>query len=43
MSMIEMAILLGFGIPLVLLTGLFIVLMTWLQVNEELAHAQSEA
>ena len=40
MSMIEMAILLGFGIPLVLLTGAFLVLVTWLQVCEESAGSK---
>lgn len=39
MTMVEMAILVGFGVPIVLLTGAFIVLATWLQVNEELAHS----
>lgn len=41
MTMVEMAILVGFGVPIVLLTGAFIVLATWLQVNEELAHSKA--
>jgi len=32
MSFVEMAILVGLGLPLVVLTGLFLVLVTWLQV-----------
>ena len=38
MTTMDMVILVGFGVPLVLLAGAFFVLVTWLQVNEELAH-----
>lgn len=41
MTMMEMAILVGFGVPIVLLTGAFVVLATWLQVNEEMAHSNA--
>ena len=41
MTMVEMAILMGFGVPIVLLTGAFIVLATWVQVNEEMAHSKA--
>lgn len=41
MTMMEMAILVGFGVPIVLLTGAFVVLATWLQVNEEVAHSKA--
>ena len=44
MSFMEMVILVGLGIPLVMLTGTFLVLVTWLQVCEETGrHAHSEA
>ena len=41
MTMVEMAILVGFGVPIVLLTGAFIVLATWLQINDELNHSKA--
>lgn len=40
MNLMETAILLGMGIPLVLLTGAFLVLVTWLQVCEESAGSK---
>jgi len=44
MSVMEMVILVGLGIPLVVLTGAFLVLVTWLQVCEETGRrAGSEA
>ena len=41
MTRVEMAILVGFGVPIVLLTGAFIVLATWLQINDELSHSKA--
>ena len=41
MTMVEMAILVGFGVPIVLLTGAFIELATWLQINDELNHSKA--
>lgn len=41
MSFMETALLLGMGIPLVLLTGAFLVLVTWLQVCEDTAGSKA--
>ena len=43
MTTVEMAILVGFGVPIVLLTALFMVLVTWLQVSENTAPQHREA
>lgn len=43
MSMLEMAILFGFGIPLVLLCGAFVVLAGMLQMAEDEVRVGSEA
>lgn len=41
MSFAEMAILVGLGLPLVVLTGTFLVLVTWLQVCEMTAGTET--
>ena len=41
MSFTEMAILVGLGLPLVMLTGAFLVMVTWLQVCEQTAGSEA--
>lgn len=41
MTTMDMVILVGFGVPIVLLTGAFFVLATWLQVSEDAAHSKA--
>ena len=43
MTTMEMVVLVGFGVPIVLLTGAFLVLATWIQVSEECAGTHSKA
>lgn len=44
MSTMEMVVLLGFGLPIALLVCAFVIMATWMQVNEaQPGHSQGNA